>query len=270
VNTQQQRPFAVVTGASSGIGFELAKVLAEEGFDLLITAEDEEIETAHRELNQLTASVECTRLDLSREEEVVRLHERIQATARPVDVLCLNAGIGEGGDFARETDLRKELRLVDLNVRSVVHLCKLVVREMVARDGGRIMITSSIASTMPGAFQAVYNASKSFDQSFALALRNELKDTNVTVTSLMPGATETEFFERAGMEDTPIGESEKDDPAEVARQGFEALMAGEERVVAGSFKNKAQVAAGKVLPDSVKAEMHRKQAQPATASERND
>jgi uncharacterized protein len=266
----QQRPLAVVTGASSGIGFELAKVFAEEGFDLLITAEDEEIETARRELNQLTASVECTRLDLSREEEVTQLHERIQATARPVDVLCLNAGIGEGGDFARETDLRKELRLIDLNVRSVVHLCKLVVRDMVGRDEGRILITSSIASTMPGAFQAVYNASKSFDQSFALALRNELKDTGVTVTSLMPGPTETEFFERAGMEDTPIGESEKDDPAEVARQGFEALMSGDERVVAGSFKNKAQVAAGKVLPDSVKAEMHRKQAQPATASERSD
>ena len=266
----QQRPFAVVTGASSGIGFELAKVFAEEGFDLLVTAEDAAIEAAQRELNQLTASVECTRLDLSREEEVVRLYERIQATARPVDVLCLNAGIGEGGDFARETDLRKELRLIDLNVRSVVHLCKLVLRDMVARDEGRILITSSIASTMPGAFQAVYNASKSFDQSFALAIRNELKDTNVSVTALMPGPTETEFFERAGMEDTPIGESEKDDPAEVARQGFEALMSGDERVVAGSFKNKAQVAAGKVLPDAVKAEMHRKQAQPATASERND
>lgn len=269
MNTQQ-RPLAVVTGASSGIGFELAKVFAEEGFDLLITAEDEEIQTAQRELNQLTASVECTRLDLSREEDVERLYERIQATARPVDVLCLNAGIGEGGDFARETDLRKELRMVDLNVRSVVHLCKLVVRDMVGRDEGRILITSSIASTMPGAFQAVYNASKSFDQSFALALRNELKDTGVSVTSLMPGPTETEFFERAGMEDTPIGESEKDDAGEVARQGFEALMAGEERVVAGSFKNKAQVLAGKVLPDSVKAEMHRKQAQPATASERNE
>jgi uncharacterized protein len=269
MNTQQ-RPLAVVTGASSGIGFELAKVFAEEGFDLLVTAEDEEIQAAHRELNQLTASVECTRLDLSREEEVVRLYERIEATARPVDVLCLNAGIGEGGDFARETDLRKELRLVDLNVRSVVHLCKLVVRDMVARDEGRILITSSIASTVPGAFQAVYNASKSFDQSFALALRNELKDTGVSVTSLMPGPTETEFFERAGMEATPIGESEKDDPAEVARQGFEALMARDERVVAGSFKNKAQVAAGKLLPDSVKAEMHRKQAQPATASERSE
>jgi short-subunit dehydrogenase len=268
MGTQERRPFAVVTGASSGIGFELAKIFAEEGFDLLITAEDSEITQAQRELNQLTASVECTQLDLSREEEVARLYERIQATARPVDVLVLNAGIGAGGDFARETELRKELRLIDLNVRSTVHLCKLVVQDMVDRNEGRILFTSSIASTMPGAYQAVYNASKSFVQSFALAIRNELKDTDVTVTSLMPGPTETEFFERAEMLDTPVGEEEKDDPAEVARQGFDALMAGKEKVVGGSFKNKAQTVLGKVVPDSVKAEMHRKMAQPATAGER--
>ncbi len=269
MSTQQRRPFAVVTGASSGIGFELAKVLAEEGFDLLVTA-DTEIAAAQRELNQLTASVECTRLDLSREEEVARLYERIQATARPVDVLVLNAGIGAGGDFVRENDLRRMLRLIDLNVRSTVHLCKLVAQDMVARDEGRVLFTSSIASTMPGSYQAAYNASKSFVQSFALALRNELKDTGVTVTSLMPGPTETEFFERAEMEDTPIGESGNDDPAEVARQGFDALMAGKGKVVAGSLKNKAQAAAAKVLPDSDKAEMHRKQAQPATANERSE
>jgi uncharacterized protein len=270
MSTQDKRPFAVVTGASSGIGFELAKVLAEEGFDLLITAEDAEIDQAQRELNQLTASVECTRLDLSRSDEVNRLYERIQATTRPVDVLVLNAGIGAGGDFARETELRKELRLIDLNVRSTVHLCKLVVQDMVARDEGRILFTSSIASTMPGAYQAVYNASKSFVQSFALALRNELEDTDITVTSLMPGPTETEFFERADMLDTPIGEEEKGDPAEVARQGYEALMAGREKVVGGSFKNKAQTVLGKVVPDSVKAEMHRKMAQPARAGEKEE
>lgn len=270
MNHQQPRPFAVVTGASSGIGFELAKVLAEEGYDLLITAEDEELEAAQRELNQLTASVECTREDLSSEQGVQRLFDRIQATARPVDVLCLNAGIGHGGDFARENELPKVLRLIDLNVRSTVHLCKLVVEGMVARDEGRILFTSSIASTMPGSYQAAYNASKSFVQSFALALRNELKDTSVTVTSLMPGPTETEFFERAEMEDTPIGESEKDDPAEVARQGYEALIAGKGKVVGGSLKNKAQVAAGKLMPDALKAELHRKQAEPATAGEKED
>ena len=131
-------------------------------------------------------------------------------------------------------------------MRSTVHLCKLVLADMVERDEGRMLFTSSIAATMPGSFQAVYNASKSFVQSFALALRNELKDTGVTVTSLMPGPTDTEFFERADMEDTKVGAEEKDDPAEVARQGYEALMAGKERVVGGSFKNKVQVAAGKV------------------------
>jgi short-subunit dehydrogenase len=270
MNTQQRRPFAVVTGASSGIGFELAKVFAENGFDLLITAEDEEIAAAQRELNQLTASVECTRLDLATEDGVERLYERIEATTRPVDVLALNAGIGAGGEFARETSLAKELRLIDLNVRSTVHLCKLVAQDMVARDEGRILFTSSIASTMPGSFHAVYNASKSFVQSFALALRDELEDTGVTVTSLMPGPTDTEFFERAGMEATPIGEGPKDDPADVARQGFEALMAGREKVVAAGLKTKAQEAAAKVLPDSVKAAMHRKQAQPAAAGEKED
>jgi short-subunit dehydrogenase len=270
MNHQQQRPFAVVTGASSGIGFELAKVFAENGYDLLITAEDEEIGAAQRELNQIAASVECTREDLSSEQGVERLYERVKATARPVDALCLNAGIGAGGDFARENDLRKVLRLVDLNVRSTVHLCKLVVEDMVARGEGRILFTSSIASTMPGSFHAAYNASKSFVQSFALALRNELEDTGVTVTSLMPGPTDTEFFDRAGMEETPIGEGPKDDPADVARDGFEALMAGREKVVASGIKTKAQAAAAKVLPDGVKAEMHRKQAQPATAAEREE
>src|SRR3954452_5201416 len=271
MNHQQQRPLAVVTGASSGIGFELAKVFGEEGFDLLITAEDEEIEAAHRELNQIAASVECAREDLSSEEGVQRLYERIKANARPVDAIALNAGIGAGGDFARETELRKELRLIDLNVRSTVQLCKLVVQDMVARDDGRILFTSSIASTMPGAYQAVYNASKSFVQSFALALRNELKDTGVTVTSLMPGPTETEFFERADMLDTAVGsDDKKDDPADVARDGFEALMAGKERVVSASLSTKLQGRGSRLLPDSAKAALHRKMAEPGSADDEGD
>jgi uncharacterized protein len=267
MHAEQDRRLAVITGASSGIGFGLAKVFAENGYDLLIAAEDEELDSAYRELNQMTASVESARLDLSKPEGVEKLYERIRAGARPVDALCLNAGIGAGGAFATETELADELRLIDLNVRSTVHLCKLVLADMVARGEGRILFTSSVASTMPGAFQAAYNASKSFVQSFALAIRNELKDTGVSVTSLMPGPTDTEFFERAEMEDTKIGSEEKDDPDEVARQGYEALMAGEERVVGGSLKNKLQVAAGKVIPDSKKAEMHRRMAEPGSAKE---
>jgi short-subunit dehydrogenase len=263
----QERRFAVVTGASSGIGFELAKILGEEGYDLLIAAEDGELTTALDELKGAGAGVEAHRVDLATEAGVIELYRHIQNTGRAVDVLALNAGIGAGGAFATETELSDELKLIDLNVRSTVHLCKLVVADMVERDEGRILFTSSIASTMPGAFQAVYNASKSFVQSFALAIRNELKDTGVTITALMPGPTETEFFERAEMEDTKIGSEEKDDPAEVARQGYDALMAGKEKVVGGSFKNKVQTVAGKVIPDSKKAEMHRQMAEPGSAKE---
>jgi short-subunit dehydrogenase len=257
---------AVITGASSGIGLELARQFAEHGFDLIVAAEDEDLTAATSSLDSAEVQVEAVRVDLATPVGVEQLHERIRTSGRPVAALALNAGIGSGGAFT-ETELADELKLVDLNVRSVVHLAKLVVRDMVARGEGRVLITSSIASTMPGAFQAVYNASKSFDQSFALALRNELKDTGVTVTSLMPGPTDTEFFERADMLDTRVGAGEKVDPADVARDGFEALMAGDERVVSASLTTKVQARAGRVLPDSVKAEMHRKMAEPGSAKD---
>ena len=261
------RQLAVVTGASSGIGFALAKVFAEEGFDLLIAAEDGELTTALDELKGSGVNVEAHRVDLATEAGVIELYRHIQNTGRPVNALALNAGIGAGGAFATETELADELKLIDLNVRSTVHLCKLVLADMVERDEGRILVTSSIASTMPGAFQAVYNASKSFVQSFALAIRNELKETGITITALMPGPTDTEFFEHADMEDTKVGADEKDDPAGVARQGYDALMAGKEKVVGGSFKNRVQTVAGKVIPDSKKAEMHRRMAEPGSAQE---
>jgi short-subunit dehydrogenase len=151
-------------------------------------------------------------------------------------------------------------------VRSPVHLAKRVLPDMVSRGGsGRVLITSSIAATMPGPFDAVYNASKAFLQSFSQVIRNELKDTGVTVTALMPGPTDTNFFHRAGMDDTAVGAGEKDDPAQVAREGFEALMAGKDHIVAGSFKNKVQATIAHVLPDAATAELHRKQAKPGSA-----
>ncbi len=148
-----------------------------------------------------------------------------------------------------------------------MHLAKRLLCDMVARDDGKVLITSSIASTMPGSFQAVYNASKSFLQSFAEALQNELKDTNVTVSSLMPGPTDTNFFRRAGMDDTAVGRGSKDDPAQVAAQGFEALMSGKDKLVAGSIKTKVQGATNKVLPDKVKAALHRRMAEPGSDSD---
>jgi short-subunit dehydrogenase len=270
MESAENRPLAVVTGASSGIGFELARVFADNGFDLVIAAEDGEVSNAKAELEETAAHVQAHRLDLATEAGVIELYRHLGKAGKPVDALALNAGIGAGGAFATETDLNDELKLIDLNVRGTVHLCKLVLPDMVERDAGRILFTSSIASTMPGAFQAVYNASKSFVQSFALALRDELKETDVTVTSLMPGPTDTEFFERADMEDTAVGSGEKDDPAEVAQEGFDALMAGKEKVVAGSFKNRAQVAAGRFLPDSAKARMHRKMAEPGSGEDEGE
>jgi uncharacterized protein len=262
MNASSSRPLAIVTGGSSGIGFELAREFAENGFDLVVNASSERIADAARELEATGATVEAVQADLAAPTGVEDLYGRI--AGRPVAAAALNAGVGAGGAFATDTELEDELRLIDLNVRSTVHLAKLLVRDMVARDEGRILFVSSIASTMPGSFQAVYNASKSFVQSFAMALRDELKDTQVTVTSLMPGPTDTEFFERADMLDTKVGAGDKDDPADVARKGFEALMAGKERVVAASLSTKLQGRGSRLLPDSAKAAMHRRMAEPGS------
>ncbi|WP_041831849.1 SDR family oxidoreductase [Actinoplanes sp. N902-109] len=264
--TSNGRDFAVVTGASSGIGYELARQFVENGYDLLIAAEDDGIEQAAVDLrrdgqNQVTA----VRTDLATYEGVETLYTKIRETGRPIDAIALNAGRGIGGDFTGDTDLKEELNVIDVNVTSTVHLAKRVLPDMVARGSGRVLFTSSIASEMPGTYQAVYNASKSFVQSFAEAVRAETKDTGVTITSLMPGPTETNFFHRAEMDDTRVGSSKKDDPAQVAEQGFKALMKGEEKVVAGSVMTKVQGAASKVLPDSVKAKMHEKMAEPGSA-----
>ena len=258
------KPLAVVTGASSGIGFELARQLGERGFDLIINAEDHDrLRDAARQIRETGAQVEAVQADLRSFAEAERFYATVTATQRPVAVVALNAGVGQGGAFV-DTDLADELEIVDLNVRSTVHLAKRALRDMASFGEGRVLITSSIASTVPGSFQAVYNASKSFLQSFAQALQNELKDSGVTVTSLMPGPTETDFFHRADMEDTKVGRQKKDDPAQVAEQGLDALFSGKDKLVAGSAKTKMQGLANKVLPDSAKAQAHRKMAEPGS------
>ncbi len=266
---RELRPLAVVTGASTGIGYELAKVFAENGFDLVIVSESERIEEAAADLPG-EARVDALQADLSTHDGVERLMARIRESGRPIDAVAINAGIGVAGDFARETQLEDELRLINLNVTGAVHLAKRVARDMVQRGSGRILFTSSIAATMPAPLEAVYGASKAFLLSFSEALRNELKDAGITVTALMPGPTETNFFHRAGMEDTRVGQQEKADPAQVARQGFEALMAGDDKVVAGSFKNKVQAAAARLLPDQLKAQQHRKLAERQDEDSRPD
>jgi short-subunit dehydrogenase len=261
----QGRPLAVVTGASSGIGFELAKVFAQEGFDLVVTSADpSRLDEARTALVAHGGAVDAVQADLATYDGVEKLWTHVQSLDRPVEAIALNAGVGAGGDFARQTRLEDDLAVVQLNVTSVVHLAKRVVQDMLGRGRGRVLFTSSIAAALPSPFNAVYGASKAFVQSFAQALRNELKDTAITVTALMPGATDTAFFERAGMEDTRVGQQDKDDPADVARAGFQALMAGKDHVVAGSLKNKVLAGSGKVLPQTAAAQLHRKLNEPGS------
>jgi short-subunit dehydrogenase len=258
------RRLALVTGASSGIGLELAKQFAEHGFDLIVAAEDVELDDATEELRGLGVAVAPVSADLTKREDVERLAAAVLGSGRPLDAAALNAGVGVGGPFV-ETDLDAELRIVELNCASTVHLAKRVVQHMVARGEGRILFTSSVASQAPQPFQAVYGASKAFVQSFALALREELKDTGVSVTALLPGPTETEFFERAGLEDTKLGAADKDDPALVARQGFEGMMKGEASVFGGSLTSKAMGRLSSLTPDSLAAKVTRPMAEPGSA-----
>jgi uncharacterized protein len=258
------RPLALVTGASSGIGYELARQFAENGFDVIVNAEDARLGPAARQLRGVGgATVQEVQADLRTAEGVNAVWAAVGATGRPLAAAALNAGVGQGGAFV-DTDFADEQEIIDTNITSTVHLAKLVLRDMAARSEGRVLFTSSIASTMPGSFQAVYNASKSFVQSFAEALQEELKDSGVTITSLMPGPTETDFFHRADMEDTKVGASSKDSAAQVAKQGFEALMKGEKKIIAGGLGTKAQGLAAKVLPDSVKGLTHRQMAEPGS------
>ena len=268
MSTSSSKPLAVVTGASSGIGFELAKQFAQNGFDLLVCSNSEALEKSAPDFERLGARVQTVRADLATRDGVDKLYNVISSAGRPVAAIALNAGVGVGGRFATETDLDEELNLINLNVVSTVRLAKHVVRDMVARGSGKILFTASIASTTPTPFEAVYGASKAFILAFAESLRSELKDTGVTVTALQPGATDTNFFHRAGMDDTQVARSARDNhPADVAREGFEALMAGKDSAVGSTtFMTKVQGVLNEVLPETLKAAQHRSESEPGSAS----
>lgn len=252
---------ALITGASSGIGLELAKCCAEDGYDLIIAADQPEIENAAATLAGAGVNVEPLQVDLSTTDGVDELYELVDG--RAIEVLIANAGHGLGHAFL-DQDFNDARHVLDTNVTGTLYLIHRIGREMRSAGRGRILITGSIAGFMPGSFAAVYNGSKAFLDSFSYALRNELKDSGVTVTCLMPGATDTDFFERADLMDTKIGQAKKDDPAEVAKAGYEAMQKGEGGVVTG-FKNKVQAAFSHVMPASGLAEMHRKEAEPGSA-----
>jgi uncharacterized protein len=255
------RHFAIVTGASTGIGLELAKCCARNGFDLLIAADEPEIEHAAVAIRKFGADVIAVQADLSTTEGVDKLYAA--ANGRAVDALLANAGRGLGHAFL-DQDFKRVRHVIDTNITGTVYLIHKVGNDMRARNAGKILITGSIAGFIPGSFQAVYNGTKAFLDSFSFALREELRGTEITVTCLMPGATETRFFERADMMDTGVGVARKDDAAEVAKTGFDAMMRGDGDVVFG-MKNKIQSSIANIMPAGVLARQHRKMAEPGSA-----
>ncbi|WP_255491525.1 MULTISPECIES: SDR family oxidoreductase [unclassified Actinotalea] len=253
------RPLAVVTGASSGIGRALADDLAERGHDLVLCAEDAELAVAAEQLAR-RAGVVPVRTDLATSDGVEQLVAAISATGRPVAVLALNAGVGLGGAFVG-SDLTAQLRVVHLDVVSTVHLAHRLLPGMVAQGAGRVLVTSSVAATMPGPWNATYAASKAFVQSFAEAVRRELAGTGVTVTALQPGPTDTEFFDRSGMDETLLGRGPRTDAATVARKGLDALFAGKDHVVVSAM-GATQAGLSRVLPERARAAVHGAMAKP--------
>ncbi|PCD02684.1 oxidoreductase [Sphingomonas spermidinifaciens] len=250
---------AVITGASSGIGRELAKIAASEGYELILIADEPQVDAAAGELRGSGARVEAVEADLATFEGNDRLLEAVGV--RPIDILVANAGRGLGHAFVEQSpeDWR---RVIDTNVTGTTYLLQKVAQAMAARGEGRILITGSIAGLIPGSYQAVYNGTKAYLDSFAYALREELSETGVTVTVLMPGPTDTRFFERANMLDTPVGRDDgKEDPAVTARNGWKAMMDGSAHIVSGA-KNKVEAALSHVIPDSVLARRHTAMAKP--------
>ena len=260
----ENRPRVLVTGGSSGIGFELARQFAQSAHDVVVAAQDIDKLEASAELireRAPDARVETIAADLASEAGVFQLHRELKDLGA-IEIFCANAGIGSGGGDFTETDLEQELRLIDLNIRGLVQLSKLVARDMAERGEGRILYTASIAGIMPGPFEAVYAASKAFVRSFGEALRNELADKGIHVTVFMPGPTETDFFARANMENTPAGQAAKDDAADVAAQAIEALQADRHAALTGSLKTRVQGQVAKWLSDPARAAVHRRQTEP--------
>ncbi|WP_375383112.1 SDR family NAD(P)-dependent oxidoreductase [uncultured Sphingomonas sp.] len=255
---------AIVTGASTGIGFELAHLAAQNGYDLIVAADEPLIDAAAADFKTHGVSVESVEADLSTAEGIDRL--LATTNGRQIHVLCANAGRGLGHGFLDQSvaDWRK---VIDTNVFGTSYILQKVLARMVAHGEGKVLVTGSIAGHIPGAFQAVYNASKAYLDNFVPAIINEIKDhKGVTITNLMPGPVETEFFDRGGMMDTDVGQSKsKSDPADVAKDGWEAMMAGKSAITSG-WKNKVQTVLTHVVPDSVLAEQHRAMAEPGSGN----
>lgn len=259
---------ALVTGASSGIGLSLAQELAGRGYDLVICSGGDRLRTAAQKLSSSSVEVTDVQADLATRNGVAQLWKEVRSLGRDLDIACINAGVGVGGLF-NDTEVDAELGMVELNCAGTVQLAKYVVQQMTSQGAGKILFTASIAGEMVAPREAVYAATKAFVLSFAHSLRYELRDSGITVTALQPGPTDTDFFHRAGMDNTQVGSEGKSEsqPGEVARQGIEALLAGKDHVYAASAKTKLEGMLANAVPGAMKGAMHEKMAKPREEAE---
>lgn len=255
--------YALITGATSGIGHELAKLFAKDQYNLVIVARNEqELNNCSNEMKQqYGVNVITIAKDLFKRESPFEVYDEVKARGLQIDVLVNDAGQGQYGEF-KDSDINRELDIIQLNIGAYITLTKCFLREMMDRKEGKILNVASIAGKMPGPYQSVYHGTKAFVQSWSEALRNELKDSGVTVTSLLPGATATDFFNKAQMQDSKIMQEDMSDPADVAKDGYDALMAGKDMIISG-MKNKMQVGMANVMPDSTVADKTKKQQEPS-------
>lgn len=260
---ENNQKYVLITGATSGIGYELARLFAQDKYNLVNVARSvEELQSCEAEFIDYGVEIISIAKDLSDREQVFELCEQVRSKGIHIDILVNDAGQGLYGEF-KDTDLERELATIDLNIGATVILTKHFLQAMVERNEGKILNLASIASKLPGPRQSVYHATKSFILSFSEALRSELSETNITVTALLPGVTDTDFFRKAEMLDSKAVQ-DKDaiaDPADVAKDGYDALMAGDDKVISG-FKNKVQVAMTNLMPDSTVANTMKKQQEP--------
>jgi uncharacterized protein len=254
--------YALITGATSGIGYELAKLFAIEGYNLVITGRfKESLDITANELSEYHIDVEIHQKDFFERNSAFELYDEIKAKGIVIDALVNDAGQGEYGEF-KDTDINRELDIIQLNVVTVVVLTKLFLKDMLARNSGKILNVASIAGKMPGPYHSVYHATKAFVHSFTEAIHSEIKESDVVITSLLPGVTDTDFFNKASMENAKfMQQGKKADPAEVAKLGYGALMKGKDKIVSGT-RNKMQVAVSNITPDAKVADKMKKQQQP--------
>lgn len=262
---ENSQKYALITGATSGIGYELAKLFAKDKYNLVIVARDAgELDRVSTELQSEGVQVHTIAKDLFIRESAQEIYEEVRSKSIHIDVLVNDAGQGLYGKF-EDTDLEKEVDIIQLNIISCISLTKLFLKDMLVKNDGKILNLGSIAGEAPGPYQSVYHGTKAFVNSWSAAIRNELKDTNISVTVLLPGATDTDFFNKADMQDSKILDTKLSKPEEVAKDGYQALMSGDDKITSG-LKNKVQVAMANVLPDSMASETMGKQQEPKEKS----